>query len=150
MNIAININDYNEENVYFNTPIKNTVIDNSDFIRTIYSNELITLNGIYLKIKFCFSHIERYFNKYKCNYDIEKNVMLLKKIEMIEESILNRININDKKPVYKIKNQIRLGNIKLFTDNSERLDNGNFILKISGIWENMNEYGITFKFIDTV
>lgn len=150
MNITININDYNEDNVYFNTPIKNTVIDNSNFIRTIYSNELISLNGIYLKIKFYFSHIERYFNKYKCNYDIEKNIILLKQIEMIEESILNRTNINDKNPVYKIKDQLKLGNIKLFTDNSERLNNGNFILKISGIWENMNEYGITYKFIDTI
>ena len=95
MNIAININDYNEENVYFNTPIKNTVIDNSDFIRTIYSNELITLNGIYLKIKFCFSHIERYFNKYKCNYDLDITDCIFYILNyLIENNKINSDNMN--------------------------------------------------------
>ena len=150
MNIAIDINEYNQENVFFNKPIKNTVIDNSNFIRTVFSNKSVSLNGIYLKIKLDICSIERYYNKYKCNYDIEINKKLLDTIEFVEDSIINRINIQNKVPIYKIKEQIGLGNIKLFTDNIDNLYRGYFILKISGIWENVKEYGITFKFIDIV
>jgi len=148
MNLAINIDDYNENNVFFHEAIKNTVIDNSNFIRCIYSNELFTLNGIYIKFNLHISHIDKYFNKYKCNYEKESNQYVLGVLEHIETSILHRKNIQNKRMIYKIREQINLNNIKLFTENVDNLIYGRFILKISGIWENETEYGITFKFMD--
>ena len=148
MNLAINIDDYNENYIFFHEPIKNTVIDNSNFIRCIYSNALFTLNGIYIKFNLHISHIDKYFNKYKCNYEREANEHVVTLLEHIETSILQRKNIQNKKVIYKIKEQISLNNIKLFTENVDNLMNGHFILKISGIWENETEYGITFKFLD--
>ena len=148
MNLAINIDDYNENYIFFHEPIKNTVIDNSNFIRCIYSNALFTLNGIYIKFNLHISHIDKYFNKYKCNYEREANEHVVTLLEHIETSILQRKNIQNKKVIYKIKEQISLNNIKLFTENVDNLMNGHFILKISGIWENEMEYGITFKFLD--
>lgn len=148
MNLAINIDDYNENYVFFHEAIKNTVIDNSNFIRSIYSNELFTLNGIYIKFNLQISHIDKYFNKYKCNYEREANKHVLELLAHIETSILHRINIQNKKMIFKIREQINLNNIKLFTENVDNLIYGHFILKISGIWENEHEYGITFKFMD--
>ena len=38
MNIVLDIDDFKLENVFFQDSVKNTVMDNSDFIRTMYSN----------------------------------------------------------------------------------------------------------------
>jgi hypothetical protein len=148
MNLAINIDDYNENCIFFHEPIKNTVIDNSNFIRCIYSNALFTLNGIYIKFNLHISHIDKYFNKYKCNFEREPNQHVAALLENIETSILQRKNIQNKRVIYKIREQINSNNIKLFTENVDNIMNGHFILKISGIWENETEYGITFKFMD--
>ena len=38
--------------------------------------------------------------------------------------------------------------MKLFADSNSNFNNNmKFILKISGLWENTDEYGITYKFI---
>ena len=47
--------------------------------------------------------------------------------------------------------QLNSGNIKLFKDSLKlhKINKDNeFIIKISGIWENEYEYGITYKFVD--
>ena len=49
-------------------------------------------------------------------------------------------------PKYKIFEQIRNGNIKIFSDNIER-NNTMFVLKIAGIWETDTNYGLTYKFL---
>ena len=53
-------------------------------------------------------------------------------------------------PCFKVAEQIKNNNIKLFLDNEE-LDANKmlFILKISGIWETESQYGVTYKFIKT-
>ena len=48
MNIACKLEDFKINMVYIMNPIKNTVIDNSSFIRILYSNNLFVLNGLYL------------------------------------------------------------------------------------------------------
>ena len=68
-----------------------------------------------------------------------------------EESILKKVNINNKIPQYKISEQVKNGNIKLFLDNEkfEKIETNKqefFILKISGIWETTTHYGLTYKF----
>ena len=41
MNIIIPINNINDKNIYFHDPIKNTVINNGDFIRILYTDKFI-------------------------------------------------------------------------------------------------------------
>ena len=50
MNIAIGIDEFSIENVFFQDPVKNTVMEDSNFIRALYSTDLFVLNGIFLKI----------------------------------------------------------------------------------------------------
>ena len=52
MNIIIELDNFNDECLFYNSPVKNTVMDDSNFIRILYSNKLFTLNGIFIKIKF--------------------------------------------------------------------------------------------------
>lgn len=127
MNLVLDYNKYNVNNVFFYEPVKNTVMEDSKFIRIIYSDALIILNGLYLKINKT--------DKKKTD-NIDK---LLKNIELLEKNVLNKYNSNKVK-ITKIKDHLQY-----LIKKNENLDI--FILKISGIWETEQMIGITFKFI---
>jgi len=57
------------------------------------------------------------------------------------------INITGKYPQYKIYEQLKNGNIKLFSESFDKITN-KFLLKIAGIWETDTEYGLTYKFLN--
>ena len=141
-----NISQFNDNNIFFCEPINNNIITNGQFIRILYSNELFVLNGIYLYIHFDDIIIEKYFNKYKCTYNIEQHKQLIENIRYIEESILKKTNILNKTPICKIYDILSSGNIKFFSEKTEKIYN-NFLLKISGIWEDDVNYGVTYKFL---
>ena len=150
MNIALELNDFNENNIFLNKPVPNTVIENSNFLRVTYSNDLFSLNGLNIKIVIDTEGKERFYNKYKCLFNVAKNQQIINQLAQIETKILSRTNIKDKNPVLKIKKQLECGNIKLFSDASETKMSNDYIIKLSGVWETENEYGITYKFVDVV
>lgn len=145
MNIVKELNQFNKECVYFCDPIKNNIMAEGLFIRILYSTEFFVMNGIYLSIFFQNITVEKYYNKYRCNFDYNIHKDILDKIRLIEESILQKVNIKNKTPLYKIYDQICNGNIKVFSENIENIHNL-FLLKISGIWETDTNYGVTYKF----
>jgi|TARA_R110002072_G_scaffold128210_5_gene265800 hypothetical protein len=150
MNVVLDIDDFKLENVFFQDSVKNTVMDNSNFIRTLYSTNLFTLNGIFLKTKINTSYVEKYFNKYKCIFDKELNRTVIDKMLLIEKNILQKVEIKDKNAAYRIEDQLSGGNIKLFTDNLEKSLENQYIFKISGIWETETDYGVTYKFMNII
>jgi hypothetical protein len=147
MNIVKTIEQYDENNSYFCESIKNNIMNDSVFIRILYSTNFFVMNGIYLYVNLNIINIEKFYNKYKCNFNVALNKELICKIKMIEENLLKKININNKMPQYKIFEQLKNGNIKIFCDNNIIKTNNQFILKISGIWENVQHYGLTYKFM---
>ena len=146
MNIVKNIDQYNEDYVYFCEPIKNNIMNNGTFIRIIYSTSLFILNGIYINISINYTSVDKYFNKYKCSFDTNQYRELIENIRIIEEGLIKKIGILGKIPQYKIYEQLKNGNIKVFSDTSEKIGNI-FLLKIAGMWETETEYGLTYKFI---
>lgn len=146
MNFVKNLNQYNKNNVYFCDPIKNNIMNEGSFIRILYSTHNVVFNGIYLLLPFTDINIEKYYNKYKCSFNININKDLIEHIKYIETEILEKIDIKNKIPQYKIYEQLKTGNIKLFCDSAPK-NNNLFILKISGIWETQTNYGVTYKFI---
>ncbi len=148
MNVVLDIDDFKLENVFFQDSVKNTVMDNSDFIRTLYSTELFTINGIFLKTNISTLYIEKYFNKYKCIFDKELNRIEIDKMLSIEKRILQNVGIKNKRASYRIEDQLSSGSIKLFTDNMEKSLGNQYIFKISGIWETGTDYGVTYKFMN--
>ena len=146
MNIVKTIEQYNDDCVYFCDPIKNNIMNDGNFIRILYSTPMFILNGIYMSISINQLTIEKYFNKYKCSFDIGTHINIIQRIKIIEENILHKINIKGKIPQYKIYEQIGNGNIKIFADNIDNISN-RFLLKIAGIWETEYNYGLTYKFI---
>lgn len=146
MNLVKNIDQYNENCVYFCEPIKNNIMNNGHFIRIIYSTSLFVLNGIYIGINIDKLSIDKYYNKYKCSFDTNEYSELIENLRIIEEGLLKKNKIFEKNPQYKIYEQLRNGNFKIFADLSDKIGNS-FILKISGIWETDCEYGLTYKFL---
>jgi hypothetical protein len=149
MNIVKRIEQYDENHIFFCEPIKNNVMSDGNFIRIIYSTNYFTLNGIYLLITLENIICEKYYNKYKCNFDIVDHSDIIYNLKVIEEDLLKKIDITDKVPQFKIHEQIKNGNIKVF---NEIVGNQitHFVLKISGVWETQYNYGLTYKFFSFV
>lgn len=145
MNIVKTIEQYDDNYLFFCEPIKNNIMNEGIFVRILYSSDLIVFNGIYLSISLNEITCDKYYNKYKCYFNINSNKDIITKIQFIEENILKKYNSN-KKPLFRIYEQLSSGHIKLF-NYIENKNNNLFILKISGIWETNDNYGITYKFI---
>ena len=171
LSLAINIDKYNHHSIYFCDSIKNKVMNEGNFIRLLYSTEKFTLTGIYLLLPFKEVYIEKYYNKFKCSFNIYQHKQLVEKITEIENTLLkkfynmhknedstesnqnqnqNRYDDFNKEPQYKIQDQLKKGTIKIFSDDYPSIKSSMFILKISGIWETDTQYGLTYKFSKVV
>jgi hypothetical protein len=137
---------YNDDSVIFCEAIKNNVMNDSHFIRILYSNEIMTLSGIYLVL--CINDLtcEKYYNKYKCSFNTITHLNIIEKIKMIEKNILLKLNLPNKTPQFKIYEQLKNGNIKIFHEIPTNIKS-RFVLKISGLWETQYSYGLTYKFV---
>lgn len=160
MNIAIDITNFSINSVYYGESIKNAIIDNGKFMRIFYSNDIMTLNGVYIKFDYDFKKMG--------GEEIER---VLNMIKTVETNILDKINIPNKNKVIKISdylmnshtNYIATSNHTNSITNANANANANatatinlskihnlnkMLLKISGIWETANDVGVTFKFIE--
>lgn len=147
MNIVKNVDQYDHSNVYYCDPIKNNIMNEGTFTRILYSTNLFVLNGITLFMMLNEVNIEKYYNKYKCSFNTNLYKDLIDKLKYIEEELLENVNISNKTPQYKIHEQLRNGNIKIFVDSDNKNITNLIMLKISGIWETDIHYGLTYKFL---
>jgi hypothetical protein len=148
MNIAIPTYEFNINNVFFQEAIKNTIMTDSNFIRIIYSDSVMMLNGICLEFTLPIVYVDKSFNKFKCNFDKQLNHTLIQAICKAEYDILMKCSEKNtnKIPIYRISDQLRNGVIKVINLSNNITNNKKFIIKISGIWSNELEYGLTYKF----
>lgn len=146
MNIVKTLDQYDENCIYFCDPIKNNVMNEGNFIRILYSTPTFVLNGIYLLIRLNDIIVEKYYNKYKCIFNVNNHKDIIEDVKAIEDSLLKKINIKNKYPQNKIHDQLKNGNIKIFSDVNPKTYTNSFLLKISGIWETETHYGVTYKF----
>ena len=169
-------NNIDINNIILCEPINNTVMDNSKFIRLIYSDKNIIMNGIYIKISVNISTIEHAYNKLRCYIEPEKNKEICKILSFTEKNILSKY-VTNKLSSYKLTECLNKGILKIFNEtfiknqyntsnkdkyNSDKYNSENsmsltknandsslynIVLKISGIWVDEREYGLTYKFI---
>ena len=135
--------EYNKNCIFFCDPIKNNIMLDGDFIRIVYSTQILSLNGICLKLPFKIIGISKYYNK--CKYEINLTNHELEQIKIIEMDILQKINTRGKRPQCNIYDHLLCGYVKTICDCKNEPDS--LVLKISGVWETEMECGITYKFI---
>jgi hypothetical protein len=158
MNIIISLKQFDINSVFFLDTKKNIII-NGYFTKIIYSNSFITLNGIYIKTNFILKPQTKnmYFDELNTKNNIyfqphlNENYDIIKLISNYENDILqyykNINKINNKTQSLTISKQINTGLIKLYKDNGSYLyDLSKIVLKISGVWENNETFGLTYKF----
>lgn len=145
MNLILPLSHYNINYIYYGEKMKNTIIYNSFFIKIFYSTNDIILNGLFLNIDLKNKNIYKENGKNKISFNIKENIEIVSKIELIEKAILHKINIINKTPRLSIYEQFKNGSLKLNYSNDNYSNDVKCILKLSGIWENDNEYGISFK-----
>lgn len=155
MNVLLNTenidNCIKKNKIYFNNPIRNTVLDeDSLFVKILFSDENIVLNGIYLYLNLNtteYINNNNNTNKKIFNFSIEKNKKVLEEMFLIEEKILSYYS-NNSKQVYCLKDMLSKGYLKIYSENSQ---SKNIYVKISGLWKktSSNEIGLTYK-IQTV
>lgn len=130
--IAEDIDNISYHNIFISESNKNNT---NNFIKIFYSNSIFFLNSIYIKLKINNLRV----NNNKIIFD---NLYNIEKIKNLESFILNNVNIN-KEPILKLTNLFD-NNILKYGDEIHKYN----ILKISGIWETNENYGITFKIIE--
>lgn len=149
MFISFNLSNFDKRNIIFSDKTKNNVLQKGDFYRINYSDSLLALNGAYLYFTLHDVNIEPYFNKLKCNFNKKKNLVVIEQLKQIEKEILSCLDIN-KTPIYRIEEQLSQNFIKIYADThlskTHMKDKIEILLKVSGVWDNQYEYGITFRF----
>lgn len=147
MNVILTHKQFNKNHIYFYEPIENTIMENSKFIKLVYSTEDIIVNGLYLLMNISITSKENYFKKMKYNFDLNNNKELLGNLFRIEQEILMNYNIPKKTKKLNIYESLSTGSLKIYPFPESNKSSNNFILKISGVWENEREYGLTFKIL---
>jgi hypothetical protein len=145
MYLVKTIDQFNDKNIFFCDPIKNNVMNDGIFIRIIYSSEIVAINGIFLLLTLNDVTCEKYYSKYRCKFNTTTHAHIINDLKSIEENILKKYSVPNKMPQFKIYDQIKNGYIKVFFD-IEKKPETLFTLKISGIWETEENYGLTYKF----
>jgi hypothetical protein len=151
MILSIPISKFNENNLYFSDVIKNIVISDSTFIRLYYSTKDLTTNGVFISFPLNVSSFERTYNKIKCNFKTKLNQNVITALINIEKEIIKKINNENIQPVFSIKEQLEQEFIKLYNfTNYNNTSVITLVCKISGIWNNNTNYGLTCKFYPVV
>jgi hypothetical protein len=124
--LVLQLNSYSKNGFHFLDTKQNMIMDGV-FTKLIYVDAHFTMNSVFLA---CFAK--------KNKLDKSLNSLLQLENELLSQ-YEHRKRCHDKKAVNKIEGHILSGKIKL----QEYVD---IIIKISGIWETENEYGLTYKF----
>lgn len=143
MSVVISIHKFDYQDVYYHKPVNNNIIANSKFVRTIYSNGLVTLNNICLDIPLAITCV----NRNRCFFDRRLNSQVILFLNQVEDNILVRSGIDNKTPRRRLSEQLESGFLKIFTQIDNDYRKYPVLLKISGLWESDSEIGITYKFV---
>lgn len=155
MFFVIELDKININNIIFCNVVNNNVI-NGTFTKLNYGNDKCILNGLF--VLFPIETITHTNNKIIFNSSREHNLNIIKLLYEFENEILNKyIQYKNMKLTKKLilSSQMKIGYMKIYK-NKNTIENNDFnldvcsstrelVIKISGIWDNGNECGITFK-----
>lgn len=144
MNVVCKVSNFHESNLFFSEKKKNMVM-NGTFTKVLYSMSYISIMGMYFEFRIYGKILNNkyYFNAYE-------NMEIILKFANIEKQILQNYqklhSKGDKRCVFILNNQLLQGNLKVYT--KKDIKDKKYILKVSGIWETVDEIGITYKLLE--
>jgi hypothetical protein len=151
MNIIYDISQAQISQLFFLDSRKNIILDGK-FTKITCSDEFCTTNGMYISVPFQMTTIDKQLNKHLLKFPVanKANRKLIVDLSQIEQSILEYYKCTtncNKNTILSLSDNTRNGCVKLykecFHDTSK-----NYVIKISGVWEDQTRIGLTFKFLD--
>ena len=106
MYIGLDVDSIDLNNLIITDAMHNTVIENSNFMRVMYSEEDVAFNGLYINCNFSDSTIEKYFQKYKCMFNQLTNKALVDRMSRFEAEILAAAAIPNKRRRHGLASQL--------------------------------------------
>jgi hypothetical protein len=147
-NMVLPFTEVNLNNLQFAAPVKNTFSSLNVFARVLYSTPLFTVKGLFVRLGIHYDYCVKIFDNYRCFLRVTGENE--KRIHAFEEGLLHRYTLKNKKPVYKLAEQLKLGSINVVSEKvlhkNEMQTGAELVLKIYGVWENDTEYGLTYTF----
>jgi len=153
MNIIHDISQVQLHNLFLMESRKNIILDGK-FTKITNSDEFFSTNGVYVHTPFILTIIDRQSNKTFLKFPIgnKQNAKLITGLSQMEQSILeyykHLLNSN-KQIVLSLSDNMKNGCVKLYRECFQS-DSNNYIIKISGVWEDHTRIGLTFKFLDAI
>ena len=142
MLLTLNIYDLDKTNILIGNKELNIIGDYNFFYKLFYSTSYYIMNSICIKMNIDNYKQNIYYNYIKISYNINNNFNLINGIGLLEKSILSNMTTYKK---YNLYNDLLRGSIKIQKKNN--IFTSNIVLRITGIWENNNNCGLTYKFI---
>lgn len=144
MFLFIQPSQFHIQTIYFLEKKINMIMDGY-FTKFVFSNTFMTMNGLFFQLP----PVTNYMNF--ITIDTIRHKEWIQRLCMIEKQIIQYYqmfyNIPNKSPLYTLKSQLQKGVLKYYRDNQYSCSQPIYYLKISGIWENQHEIGITYKII---
>lgn len=157
MNIALKTNQYSIHNTYLLEKRNNVIVEGS-FSKILFSNQFFTMNGIYFYLNLQEFDLKNHLNGLFLQFHPyqESNLRIIQEFVRIEYNILDyyrRQYHSNKKISNILSKQLYSGCMKIYRDlkkqstNFNEIDNIHYIIKISGIWETIDEIGLAIKLL---
>ncbi len=92
MNITLSIDQFIPRCIYFGEPVQNTIMENSRFVKLIYSDQIVIMNGLYFEIPLNITNKTIYFRRNKYFFDMNNEAAqnIIKGAQDIELAILEK------------------------------------------------------------
>ena len=151
MNIVNEIDQVKLTNIFFLDSRKNIILDGK-FTKIVCSDEFCTTNGIYIQMPLQLTAIEKLLNKNMLKFPTSNklNYKMINELSHLEQSILEYYKCLvgcNKTTILSLSDNIKNGYVKLYRDFFHNTTKS-YVIKISGVWEDQNRIGLTFKFLD--
>jgi len=172
MNIFIlDLSEVSQENIYLMDSKKNILMDGT-FSKMIYVHSFFSMNGVYIHIPIKIHKIENYSFSNKSlplvkpplvpSSSVKQTVFFylekenhsnvpsyISMLELLEKQILEQyVPLDPNLPkISAISQTLKSGYFRIFRESNKKP--GEFVLKISGIWENAKGYGLSYKIVET-
>lgn len=146
MFLLLNPLNFHIQNIYFLEKKMNMIMEGF-FTKIVYSIDFMTMNGLFFKVPFTLPNSSSHF----ISISRSGHKDIIQRLSSIEKHLIQYYMMfynSNKTPVYLLKSQLQRGQVKYYKDVAVGSMETAFYLKISGIWENSYEVGMTFKIIE--
>ena len=158
MYVLLNLDTYDNRNIFYEEKKKNNVISDCYFIGLFYSTSLLSMNNIVFLIElqgtFQVHYTDRYIYTSFNDGTKQKNRKIFERLVQVEKQILNTYKQNNDVHIqYNVENLFDKRYIKIYTDQyrppvMSEIHKCRIALRISGVWENkQGNAGIIYKFM---